>query len=201
MVEIRFHSLGGQGAVTLINLLAQAGDLVGWQVQAYPFFGAERRGAPVKSYVRMDEKPIFLRSQIYRPDYLVVMSPSLVEAAIAEGTKESTVLLVNQRDEEALRLKDLPFQVYTVDAISIALDMNMVVEGMPVLNVVFLGAVSYVTELIPLEAVSEVIRKNIPPKRVEASMEAARRGFTSVRLVEEVRTRPRGESSIASRGR
>ncbi len=74
MVEVRFHSLGGQGAVTLINMLAQAGDLVGRNVQAFPFFGAERRGAPVMCFLRMDDKPIDLRSQIYRPDFLVVMS-------------------------------------------------------------------------------------------------------------------------------
>lgn len=198
MVEIRFHSLGGQGAVTLIDLLAQAGDLVGKKVQAFPFFGAERRGAPVKSYVRMDDKPIDLRSQIYRPDYLVVMAPSLVDAAIDEGTKESTVLLVNMKEEEATRLKALPFETYAVDATSIALELGMVVEGMPVLNVVFLGAVSNVTELVPLEAVTEVIRRNIPPARVESSMEAARRGFTSVKMVREARIRHPREKSAAS---
>ncbi len=198
MVEIRFHSLGGQGAVTLINLLAQAGDLVGKRVQAFPFFGAERRGAPVKSYVRMDDKPIYLRSQIYRPDFLVVMSSSLLQAAVEEGTKGGTVILVNQREEEDAALERLPFTAYALDATSIALDLGMVVEGMPVLNQVFLGAVSYVTELIPLEAVNEVIRRNIPPGRQEASMEAARRGFTSVRLVKAVGERRHRERTAAS---
>ncbi|MDI6873134.1 2-oxoacid:acceptor oxidoreductase family protein [Candidatus Solincola sp.] len=198
MVEIRFHSLGGQGAVTLINLLAQAGDLVGKRVQAFPFFGAERRGAPVKSYVRMDDRPIHLRSQIYRPDFLVVMSPSLLQAALEEGTKEGSVLLVNQREEEDDALSGLPFRTYALDATSIALDLGMVVEGMPVLNQVFLGAVSYVTELIPLEAVNEVIRRNIPPGRQEASMEAARRGFTSVREVAGAGKRESRERTAAS---
>jgi len=183
MVEIRFHSLGGQGAVTLINLLAQAGDLAGKHVQAFPFFGAERRGAPVKSYVRMDDRPIHLRSQIYHPDFLVVMSPTLLEAAVREGTKDGMVVLVNQREEEDAALKGFPFRTYALDATSIALELGMVVEGMPVLNQVFLGAVSYVTEIIPLEVVNEVIRRNIPPARLEASLEAARRGFTSVREV------------------
>lgn len=168
--------------MTLINLLAQAGDLVGKRVQAFPFFGAERRGAPVKSFVRMDDRPIHLRSQIYRPDYLVVLSPSLLRPALEEGTKESTVLLVNQQEEDAA-LQKLPFRSFALDATSIALDLGMVVEGMPVLNLVFLGAVSFVTELVPLEAVNEVIRRNFPPSRQEPSMEAARRGFTSVREV------------------
>ena len=199
MVEIRFHSLGGQGAVTLINMLAQAGDLIGRHVQAFPFFGAERRGAPVKSYVRMDDKSIDLRSQIYRPDYLVVMSPSLVDAAMAEGTKESTVILVNMKEEAAKsRLTRLPFAVYVVDATSIALDLGMEVEGMPVVNIAFLGAVSFVTELVPMEAVTEVIREHTPPKRVEASMEAARRGFTSVVAVNKAKTPSRREKKSAA---
>lgn len=184
--------------MTLINLLAQAGDLVGKRVQAFPFFGAERRGAPVKSYVRMDDRPIHLRSQIYRPDFLVVMSPSLLQAALEEGTKEGSVLLVNQREEEDDALSGLPFRTYALDATSIALDLGMVVEGMPVLNQVFLGAVSYVTELIPLEAVNEVIRRNIPPGRQEASMEAARRGFTSVREVAGAGKRESRERTAAS---
>ncbi|WP_287154197.1 2-oxoacid:acceptor oxidoreductase family protein [Candidatus Solincola tengchongensis] len=198
MVEIRFHSLGGQGAVTLINLLAQAGDLVGKQVQAFPFFGAERRGAPVKSYVRMDDRPIYLRSQIYRADFLVVMNISLLESALKEGTKESTVVLVNQREEEDAALKGLPFKAYALDATSIALELGMVVEGMPVLNQVFLGAVSYVTEIVPLEAVNEVIRRNVPATRQEASMEAARRGFTSVREVRGTGKRESRERTAAS---
>ncbi|MFW6113790.1 MAG: 2-oxoacid:acceptor oxidoreductase family protein, partial [Actinomycetota bacterium] len=181
MVEIRFHSLGGQGAVTMINMLAQAGDIVGRHVQAFPFFGAERRGAPVKSFVRMDDEKIFLRSQIYRPDFIVVMSPSLLDAAVDEGTKKNTVFLVNMTAEEgAKRLDHLPFDVYVVDATSIAIDLGMEVEGLPVVNIAFLGAVSYVTELVPLEAVTDVIRDGVPASRVEASMEAARRGFTTV---------------------
>jgi len=181
MVEVRFHSLGGQGAVTLINMLAQAGDLVGRHVQAFPFFGAERRGAPVMCFLRMDDKSIDLRSQIYRPDFLVIMSPSQVDAGIAEGTKDSTVLLVNMKEEEAKgRLANLPFTAYAVDGTSIAMELGMEVEGMPVVNIAFLGAVSFVTELVPLEAVTDVLRENVPPARLEASMEAARRGFTSV---------------------
>lgn len=199
MVEIRFHSLGGQGAVTLINMLAQAGDLIGRQVQAFPFFGAERRGAPVMSFVRMDDQPIALRSQIYRPDYLVVMSPSLVEAAIEEGTKESTVLLVNMTEQEAKsQLSGLPFSTYAVDATPIALDLGMEVEGMPVVNMVFLGAVSFVTELVPLEAITEVLRENSPPSRVEASMEAARRGFTAVSEIKKGKMPSAGERKSAA---
>jgi Pyruvate/2-oxoacid:ferredoxin oxidoreductase gamma subunit len=82
-------------------------------------------------------------------------------------------------------LSDLPFEVNVVDATSVAIELGMEVEGMPVVNIVFLGAVSYLTELVSLEAVTEVIRESVPPRRVEASMEAARRGFTSVVKIKE----------------
>lgn len=200
MVEVRFHSLGGQGAVTLINMLAQAGDLVGHRVQAFPFFGAERRGAPVRAYVRMDDKEIYLRSEISRPDYLVIMSPSLIEAGLQEGTKEDTVVLVNMTEQEGKEhLSDLPFEVNVVDATSIAIELGMEVEGMPVVNIVFLGAVSYLTELVSLEAVTDVIRESVPPRRLESSMEAARRGFTSVVKIKEVKAKSeKSKKSAAS---
>jgi len=200
MVEVRFHSLGGQGAVTLINMLAQAGDLVGRHVQAFPFFGAERRGAPVMCFLRMDDKPIDLRSQIYRPDFLVVMSPSVLDAAITEGTKEKTVLLVNMKEEEARdRLEQLPFESFSVDGTSIAIELGMEVEGLPVTNIAFLGAVSFVTELVPLEAVTEVIRENTPASRLDASMEAARRGFTSVVEIRKAKAQAGGGGEVRRR--
>lgn len=180
MVEIRFHSLGGQGAVTLIYLLALAGDRVGRFVQAFPFFGAERRGAPVKSYLRMDEKPIYLRSQIYKPDFVVVMNLSLTEAALSEGTKEDTVFIFNATEAEDELLADIPFEAYRVDATSIALELGMEIEGMPLVNIPFLGAVANVTGLVSMEAIAEVLRENYPPERAELSLEAARLGFTSV---------------------
>ncbi len=200
MVEVRFHSLGGQGAVTLINMLARAGDLAGKYVQAFPFFGAERRGAPVKCFLRMDDRPIHLRSQIYRPDFLVVMSPAVLDLALKEGTKESTVLLVNMEREEAeIKLAGLPFTAFAVDGTSIAIDLGMEVEGLPVTNIAFLGAVSYVTELVPLEAVTEVIKESTPPARLEASMEAARRGFTSVVEVKKAEAGARRSARGAAR--
>jgi 2-oxoisovalerate ferredoxin oxidoreductase gamma subunit len=199
MVEIRFHSLGGQGAVTLVNMLAQAGDLIGKQVQAFPFFGAERRGAPVISFVRMDDQPIALRSQIYRPDFLVVMSSSLLDAAIEEGIKEDTTILANMTEEEAeSRLGELPYAAYAVDAVPIALELGMEVEGMPVVNIAFLGAVSFVTELVPLEAINEVLRENMPDSRVDASMEAARLGFKQVLEVKRAGATAKGEKKSAA---
>ncbi len=181
VVEIRFHSLGGQGAVTLIRMLAIAGDKVGKEVQAFPFFGAERRGAPVKSFARFDDARIDVRSQIYIPDFLVIMSPTLVDLALSEGTKPDTVVLINESLEECkAKYKHINHTLLSVDATSIALEMNLEVEGMPLVNIPVFGAISYATDIVPLEVVTEVIREAMGKKNLEVSIEAARRGFTSV---------------------
>ena len=181
MVEIRFHSLGGQGAVTLIRMLAIAGDKVGKEVQAFPFFGAERRGAPVKSFARFDDVHIDVRSQIYIPDFLVIMSPTLMELGLSEGIKPETVVLVNESLEDAkAKYKHISHTLLSVDATSIALELNLEVEGMPLVNIPVFGAISYATDIVPLEVVTEVIRETMGSKNMEVSMEAARRGFTSV---------------------
>ena len=71
MYEVRFHGRGGQGAVMAAQTLAEAAVLDGYHAQAFPYFGAERRGAPVKAFARIDKGRITLKSQIYRPDMLV----------------------------------------------------------------------------------------------------------------------------------
>ena len=186
MVEIRLHSLGGQGAVTLIRMLAIAGDKLGKEVQAYPFFGAERRGSPVKSFARFDDRKIDVRSQIYKPDFLVVMNRSLMSAAIDDGVKRETTILINERHEDAMgKYSDISHRILSVDATSIALAMKLEIEGMPLVNVPIFGAISYATDLVPLESVVEVIRETISERNQEASIEAARRGFTSVQEVNE----------------
>ena len=202
MVEIRFHSLGGQGAVTLIRMLAIAGDKVGKEVQAFPFFGAERRGAPVKSFARFDDVRIDVRSQIYIPDFLVIMSPTLMELGLSEGIKPETVILVNESLEEAkAKYKHINHTLLSVDATSIALELNLEVEAMPLVNLPVFGAISYATDIVPLEVVTEVIRETMGSKRMEVSMEAARRGFTSVMEVNgKAPVRRRKTATEAARG-
>ena len=78
MIEIRFHGRGGQGAVTAAEILAKAAFKDGNYSQAFPFFGVERRGAPVMAFTRIDDKPIELRYQVYNPDYVLVLDDGLL---------------------------------------------------------------------------------------------------------------------------
>ena len=97
LVEIVFHGRGGQGAVTAANLLVAAALKDGNKgVQAFPFFGAERRGAPVRAFARISEKEINLRSEIYTPDIVIVLDESIMDIVdVLKGLKKDGKILIN----------------------------------------------------------------------------------------------------------
>ena len=157
--EIRIHGRGGQGGVTAAELLARAAFKEGKWVQSFPFFGAERRGAPVKAFARLSDEPILVRSQIYNPDYVIVLDSGLLDLVdVTEGLKENGIVIVNtQKKPEELNLKKC--RIATVDATGIALELQLVVAGLPVLNTTMLGAFAKATGEIKLESVVEVVRQ------------------------------------------
>jgi pyruvate ferredoxin oxidoreductase gamma subunit/2-oxoisovalerate ferredoxin oxidoreductase gamma subunit len=96
MVEIRIHGLGGQGVVTMSEILALACYYSGSEAQSFPWFGPERTGAPVTGFIRLDNKPIRLRSQIYSPDIIIVTDEKLLtKIDVSEGAKTTTKLIIN----------------------------------------------------------------------------------------------------------
>jgi 2-oxoacid:acceptor oxidoreductase gamma subunit (pyruvate/2-ketoisovalerate family) len=157
--EIRIHGRGGQGGVTAAELLARAAFKEGKWVQSFPFFGAERRGAPVKAFARLSDEPILVRSQIYNPDYVIVLDSGLLDLVdVTEGMKEDGIVIVNtQKKPEELNLEQ--HRVATVDATGIALELQLVVAGLPVLNTTMLGAFAKATGEIKLESAVEVIKQ------------------------------------------
>ena len=184
MFEMRVHGLGGQGAVTLVTWVAQAGYNLGKHVQAFPFFGAERRGAPVKAYVRIDDKPIYLRSQVSRPDLLVVMSPELTGIALEEGIAGGGELLVNAGSELAERLAErFSRVVYRIDATGIVIDEGLEIDGMPMVNIPLFGAIESQASLAPFETVMEILEKVARKGNFDAYRNAAKRGFEDVARV------------------
>ena len=184
MFEMRVHGLGGQGAVTLVTWVAQAGYNLGKHVQAFPFFGAERRGAPVKAYVRIDDKPIYLRSQVSRPDLLVVMSPELTGIALEEGIAGGGELLVNAGSELAERLAErFSRVVYRIDATGIAIDEGLEIDGMPMVNIPLFGAIESQASLAPFETVMEILEEVARKGNFDAYRNAAKRGFEDVARV------------------
>jgi len=94
MIEIRWHGRGGQGAVTAAKILAQAALGEGRHIQAFPEYGAERRGAPVRSFTRISTDPIYIHSPIHTPQAVAVLDATLLDAVdVTEGLAEDGVLV------------------------------------------------------------------------------------------------------------
>ena len=120
MIEIRWHGRGGQGAKTASLLLADAAFNTGKYIQGFPEYGPERMGAPITAYNRISSSPIRLHSNIYEPDYVVVVDDTLLESVpVTEGLKETGAIIINTTktaDELKPLLNDYSGKVYTIDA-------------------------------------------------------------------------------------
>lgn len=184
MIEIRFHGRGGQGAVVASNILAVACFLEGKYVQAFPAFGVERRGAPVEAYIRVDERKVRLRANVYNPDYVVVLDPTLIEVVdVSRGLKPGGRLLLNtDRPPESFR-KFASHPICTVDASRIALRHQLGSRTHPIVNTSILGAFARATGVVSLEAVCEAIREEVPSQH-EQNAAAARDAFENVVFAE-----------------
>ena len=126
LVEIRWHGRGGQGAKTASLLLADAAFNTGKYIQGFPEYGPERMGAPITAYNRISDNPITIHSNIYEPDYVVVVDDTLLEAVpVTAGLKESGAIIINTtKDEEYLKevLADYNGSIYAIDARKISME-------------------------------------------------------------------------------
>ncbi len=124
-VEIRWHGRGGQGAKTAALLLADVAFKTGKYVQGFPEYGPERMGAPITAYNRISDKPLTVHSNIYEPDYVVVVDESLLENIdVTHGLSAEGAVIVNtQRSKEEIRplLRGYEGALYTVDARAISI--------------------------------------------------------------------------------
>lgn len=184
LIEVRWHGRGGQGAKTGAQILAEVFFEKGYHIQAFPEYGAERSGAPMKAFDRISEGEILLHCQVENPDIVVVIDPTLLSAVnVTEGLKENGVLLVNtpQSPAEIKRKLGLRTQkVYTLDATKIALEE--IKANFP--NTPILGALAKIIGELPIESFEEHFRSKfeskLPPDKVEANVRAIRRGYEEV---------------------
>ena len=120
MIEIRWHGRGGQGAKTASLLLADAAFNTGKYIQGFPEYGPERMGAPITAYNRISDSEIRIHSNIYEPDYVVVVDDTLLEAVdVTSGLKETGAIVINTiKTAEELKplLNGYSGKVYTIDA-------------------------------------------------------------------------------------
>ena len=126
LIEIKWHGRGGQGAKTASLLLADAAFNTGKYIQGFPEYGPERMGAPITAYNRISTKPITIHSNIYEPDYVVVVDDTLLESVdVTAGLKPTGAIVINTtKDSEFLKehLKGYEGEIYKIDARKISME-------------------------------------------------------------------------------
>lgn len=180
MLEIRWHGRGGQGAVTASKVLADSALAEGKQIQAFPEYGSERQGAPIKAFTRISDKPITVHSQVTNPDMVVVLDPTLLAIVdVTEGLAEDGKLVVNTTMTPAElrnKLKVKSRKLYTIDATGIALK-NL---GKAIPNTPMIGALVKATGILGIDGVTQDFRHKFAKKfrediikgNIDAIMEA-----------------------------
>lgn len=176
LIEIRWHGRGGQGAVTSAELLAKAAINEGKYAQAFPAFGAERRGAPVMAYDRISGgAPIRVRAEVTQPDVVVVLDPSLLGIVnVTSGLKEKGALIINskrspQELESGLGTK---WRLAVIDASKIAQELL----GVSIVNTTMLGALLRATGAVKLESLFEPLRERFG-RLAERNINAMKKAF------------------------
>ncbi len=146
MIEFRIHGRGGQGNVAAAYLLAAAAFESGRMCQAFPSFGAERRGAPVTAFVRIDDRPIDLRAQVQTPDYLIVQDDKLLGGGITDGLKSGGAMIINSTQDAEELAGRLGCKVFCLPANQMAMEAI----GRPIPNAALIASFLTLLPIFPL---------------------------------------------------
>lgn len=176
MIEVCIYGRGGQGGVTLAEMVAHAAIREGKYAQSMPSFGPERRGAPVLAFLRVNEtERIKIRTEIAEPDVLVVLDPGLLHVGdiVSRLKKEGTAVVNAKKTPEAVRtdFKGV-HKVAVVDALAIAKE----ILGLPIVNTTMIGALIKATGLVKLDSVEEPMRERFG-KVAAKNIDAMRRAY------------------------
>lgn len=186
LLEIRWHGRGGQGAKTAALLLADAAFNTGKYIQGFPEYGPERMGAPITAYNRISDERINIHSNIYEPDYVVVVDESLISAIdVTAGLKESGAIIINTDktpDEVKKYLKGYKGKVCTINARKIS--EETIGKNFP--NTPMLGAVVVVGKVMEPQRFLEDMKESFAhkfktkPEVIEGNMKAIERAMQEV---------------------
>lgn len=186
MTEIRWHGRGGQGTVTAAKVLADACLSGGRHVQAFPEYGPERAGAPLRAYNRISSSEIRMHCPVLHPQIVSIVDATLLDSInVAEGSVDDAIFIVNtSKDPKEIRekLKAKSSQkIFTIDATRIALDC--IGKALP--NAPMLGAICKATNILSLnillEAVEKSFGKKFAQKIIDGNLEAAKLGYEEVK--------------------
>ncbi len=190
LTEFRLHGRGGQGIVIASAIFAEAVFYGGLYARAFSLFGAERRGAPVTSFIRTGKNKLMPRSRVYHPDYVVVFDASVEQNTMLDGLNRRGAVLLNcsssRIDEftDLLRagLEEKKARLFYVDAGEIAWQYGLTSGGIPLVNTVMLGAMARVSGQVQLDNLVKSVRKKMTAS-LESNLEAAGQGYEQVREV------------------
>lgn len=179
MKEIRIHGRGGQGAVMAARMLASAFVVEGKCVASFPMYGFERRGAPVQAFTRLDDKPIREKTQVYTPDCMVVIDPTLLKlSTLFSGLKPDGVLIVNSPNFETQADKNLKV-AGVVNATQIAVEEI----GRDIPNTCLLGAFAATTQWVKLDSILGCLGDYLSGDMLKRNVRSCERGFHEVKVV------------------
>jgi pyruvate ferredoxin oxidoreductase gamma subunit len=185
LLEIRWHGRGGQGTVTAAKALAEAAIVGGKNIQAFPEYGPERMGAPIRVYNRISTDEITIHCPVRTPDIVIVLDPSLLGAVdVLEGAKDDAIVIVNtsmEPDKLKSKLDGGDKKVYVVDATKISLDcIGRVMPNTPIM-----GALVKVTDIVTVENLIEHIKstfaKKFSDEIIQGNVKAIRRAYEEVK--------------------
>ena len=186
LIEIRWHGRGGQGAKTASLLLADAAFNTGKYIQGFPEYGPERMGAPITAYNRISDKPITIHSNIYEPDYVVVVDDTLLESVpVTAGLKKEGAIVINTtKSPEYLKekLNGYSGSIYTIDARKVSEETL----GRYFPNTPMLAAIVKVTGIMSDEAFLEDMKGSFKhkfakkPEVIEGNMKALKLALKEV---------------------
>ena len=186
LIEIRWHGRGGQGTVTAAKVLADACISGGRYVQAFPEYGPERAGAPLRAYNRVSSKELRLHCPVLNPQVVCIVDATLLEAIdVADGATEDAIFIVNTTKAPSDIRGKLGAtegqKVFTVDATKISIETI----GRALPNACMLGTVSKTTGIVELEDLVEDVKKSFgkkfSQKIIDGNVEAVRRGYVEIK--------------------
>jgi len=183
IINVTWHGRGGQGAVTAAMILAEAAYIDGYKgVTAAPFFGVERRGAPITATTRFSRTPIRTLTPTAKAEVVVVLDERLMQAVdVLGGLKPAGLLILNSSSPPEKFCTDMDIAVATSDANSIAEEVGLVVAGTVLINTSLLGAFSRASSLVSMESLEKAIGKNFNQKAAQLNIRGARLTYEATR--------------------
>jgi len=177
MIEVRFHGRGGMGVKSSASMLGLTAFLSGYQTQDFALYGAERRGAPLASFVRYDKKPIREKGYILEPDAIIILDETLDLKSATKGLKKNGFVIINTtKPADYFKKKYNLKQVHCIDATSIALK-NL---GRPITNTAVLGSLVKLLKL-PMSHLEKAIIKSLKdaghPEFIDKNLTAVRESY------------------------